>query len=153
MQELGMAGADERQHAKQERDRESALSEPSPRLAQHRLDLAEVVQRLGHDQVGSGGELLLQSVPLRLLVRGGRIERAHDREPRALADRRARLVLAPVQAAEDLDEPHGIDIPDACACRVIANPWRIAGERQDVADPEGMRAQELGLERHEVPVA
>ena len=86
-------------------------------------------------------------------VRGGRVERAGDREPGRLADRRTRLVLAAVEPAEDLDEADRVDVPDAGPGRVVADPRRVAGQREDVPDAERVRAEQLRLDRHEVPVA
>ena len=70
-----------------------------------------------------------------------------------LADRRAGLVLAAVEPGQDLDQPDRVDVPDARAGRVVADPRRVAGQGEDVADAERMRAEQLRLERHEVPVA
>ena len=148
-----MAGGDERQDAEQHRDGEAARAEPPPRLGEHRLHLRLVVQRLGHDEVRAGGELPLQAVPLGDAVVGGRVERAGDRERGLVPDRRPGLVLAPVEPGEDLDQPDRVDVPHAGAGRVVADPRRIAGQREDVADAERVRAQQLRLERHEVPVA
>ena len=62
-------------------------------------------------------------------------------------------VLAAVEAGEDLDEADRIDVPDARAGRVVADPRRIAGQGEDVADAQRVRAEQLRLEGHEVPVA
>ena len=70
-----------------------------------------------------------------------------------LPDRRAGRVLAAVEAGQDLDEPDRVDVPHPGRARKIADPRRVAGERQDVADAERVGAQQLRLERHEVPVA
>ena len=37
--------------------------------------------------------------------------------------------------------------------RVVADPRRVAGQRDDVADPERVGAEQLRLEGHQVPVA
>ena len=64
----------------------------------------------------------------------------------------SRAVLAPVEPGQDRDEPDGVDVPDARRGEV-ADPRRVAGQGQDVADAQGMGAEQLRLERHEVPVA
>ncbi len=148
-----MARAHQRQHAQQHRDREPARAEPPPCLGEHRLHLRHVVQRLGHDQVGSGGELPLQAVPLGRGVVGGGVEGARDGERGPVADGRARLVLSAVEPREDLDQADGVHVPDARAGGVVADARRVPGERQDVADAQGVGAQELGFEGHQVAIA
>ena len=120
---------------------------------EHRLDLLDRVERLGHHQVRAGRELALEAVPLGRRVGGGRVERAGDGEPGPLADRAAGLVLGAVEPGQDLDQPDRIDVPDPGPGRVVADPRRVAGQRDDVADAERMRAEQLRLEGHQVPVA
>ena len=147
-----MAGGDERQHAEQDRDRHAARSEPPAGLGEHRLDLLDGVERLGHHQVRTRRELPFEPIPLGRRVGGGRIERTGDREPGPLADRPAGRVLGEVEPGEDLDQPDRIDVPDAGPGRVVADPRRVAGQRDDVADAERVGAEQLRLEGHQVPV-
>ena len=148
-----MAGRDERQDAEQDRDRDAARPEAAPRLREHRLDLLDRVERLGHHQVRPGRELALEAVPLGRRVGGGRIERAGDGEPGPLADRAAGRVLGEVEPRQHLDQPDRIDVPDPGPGRVVADPRRVAGQRDDVADAERVGAEQLRLEGHQVPVA
>ena len=148
-----MARALQREDPEQDRDREPVRAESPLRLGEHGLDLGQVVQRLGHDQVGAGGELALEAVPLGCGVGGRRVEGAGDGESGRLADRAPGGVLAAVEPRQDLDQPDRIDVPDAGAGRVVADPWRIAGQRQDVADAQRVGAQQLRFEGHQVPVA
>ncbi len=46
-----------------------------------------------------------------------------------------------------------IHIPDARQVRIVPDAHRVAGQRQDVADAQRVRAQQVGLQRHEVAVA
>ena len=103
--------------------------------------------------MGAGVELALEAVPLGRPVGGRRVEGAGDGEPGRLADRRAGAVLAAVEPGQDLDEPDRVDVPDARAGRVVADPRRVAGQGQDVADAERVGAEQLRLEGHQVPVA
>ena len=103
--------------------------------------------------MGAGRDLALQPIPFRGRVGGRRVERAGDREPGLLPDRRAGRVLATVEPREDLDQADRVDVPDAGRARQVADPRRVPGQGQDVADAEGVRAEQLGLERHEVAVA
>ena len=153
VQELGVPCALERQQPEQDRDREAARPEPAAGLRVHRLDLADRVERLGHDEMGAGGQLAFEAIPLGRTVGGRRVEGAGDREPGPLADRRAGAVLAPVEPGQDLDEADRVDVPDPRAGRVVADPGRVAGQGEDVPDAEGMGAEQLRLERHQVPVA
>ena len=61
-------------------------------------------------------------------------------------------VLGEIEPREDLDQADRIDVPDAGPGRVVADPRRIAGQRDDVADPQCVGAEQLRLERHQVPV-
>ena len=84
---------------------------------------------------------------------GGRVERAGDRERRLLPIaepawssprlRRVRISIRPIESTSQTPGAGG----------VVADARRVAGQREDVADAERVRAQQLGLERHEVPVA
>jgi hypothetical protein len=123
------------------------------RLVEHRLDLLDRIQRLGHDEMGARGQLALEAVPLGRRLGRRRVEGAGDREPRPLADRGPGRVLGAVETDEDLDQADRIDIPDARPGRVVTDPGRIAGQGDDVPDPQGVRAEQLRLERHQVPVA
>ncbi len=127
-------------------------AEAAAGLGQHRLDLRDVVERLGHHQVRARGKLALQAVPLGGRVVGGGIEGGGDRERRGLADGGARLVLAAVEAGQDLDQADRVHVPDARAGGVVTDARRVTGEREDVRHPEGMRPQQLRLERHQVAV-
>ena len=148
-----MAGRDQRQHAEQDRDRDAAGPEATTRLREHRLDLLDRVERLGHHQVRPGRELAFEAIPLGRRIGGGRIERAGDGEPGPLADRAAGRVLGEVEPGQHLDEADRIDVPDPGPGRIVADPRRVAGQRDDVADAERMGAEQLGLEGHQVPVA
>ena len=153
VQELRVARALQREDAEQDRQRDTARTEPPLRLREHRLDLLDAVQRLGHHEVGASGDLALEPVPLGRGVGGGRVEGAGDREAGPLADRGAGRVLAPIEPGEDLDEPDRVDVPDARRPGQVADPRRVPGQGEDVADPEGVRPEQLRLEGHEVPVA
>ena len=153
VEELGVAGRDQRQDAEQDRDRDAARPEATARLREHRLDLLDRVERLGHHQVRAGRELPFEAIPLGRRVGGGRIEGAGDGEPGPLADRAAGRVLGEVEPRQHLDQADRIDVPDPGPGRVVADPRRVAGQRDDVADPERMGAEQLRLERHQVPVA
>ncbi len=111
------------------------------------------VERLGHHHVRPSRELAFEPVPLGRRVGGGRIERTGDGEPGTLADRAAGRVLGAIEPRQHLDQPDRIDVPDPCPGRVIADPRRVAGQGDDVADPERVRAEQLRFERHQVPVA
>ena len=49
--------------------------------------------------------------------------------------------------------PDRIDVPDARPGWVVADAWRVAGQREDVAHVERVSAEELRFERHQVAVA
>ena len=70
-----------------------------------------------------------------------------------LADRVAGRVHAAVHARDDPREADRIDVEDRGRVDVVAAARRVAGHREDVADPEGMGPQEVALDTHEVPVA
>src|SRR6478609_2756526 len=80
-----------------------------------------------------------------------RPRRSHSVAASAAVESSAQAIVNP--ARWPIDRPDRIDVPDAGACRVIADPWRIAGQGDDVANPERMSAEQLRLEGHQVPVA
>jgi hypothetical protein len=98
-------------------------------------------------------ELALQAGPLLVRVRGRGVEGAGDGEAGRLSDGRAGLVLAHVQAPNDLDQADGVDVPYGPGRELVGRPRRIAGQREDVADAQGVGAEQLGFEGHEVSVA
>src|SRR5579859_1526415 len=62
-------------------------------------------------------------------------------------------VVAIVHATQDADEADGVHIPDAGEIGVVAGVKRITGEGEDVVDAEGVRAEQVRLDRHQVAVA
>src|SRR5439155_16526842 len=112
-----------------------------------------VVERLRHGDVRAGFDLLPGAVDLGVEVAGRRSDGAGDGEVRRLANRRAKPVVALVETLQDLDQADRVDVPNAGRRRVVADAWRIAGERDDVANTERVRADQLRLERHQVLVA
>ena len=58
-----------------------------------------------------------------------------------------------LRRVEDLDQADRVDVPDPGRARQVADPRRVPGQGQDVADAQGVRTEQLGLERHEVAVA
>ena len=58
-----------------------------------------------------------------------------------------------LRRASDADETGRVDVPDAGAGGVVADPRRVAGERQDVPDAQRVGAQQLRFEGHQVAVA
>ena len=152
MEELGVARGVQRQHAQQHRPRQSVA--PASRGALHEaLPLGRGVDGLGHDEMRAGLDLAGQALDLAIEVGGGRVQGAGDGEAGGRSDGSPGLVLAPVQAPQDADEADRIDVPDARPARVVADARRVAREGQDVADAQGVGAQQLRFERHQVPVA
>ena len=111
VQELGVARGHEREHA----GRSGTGTPPGPNRRRASSSIASTcstrVERLGHDQVGAGGELAFEAVPLGRYVGRGGIEHTGDREPGALADRPAEGVVREIEPSEDLDQPDQIDVP------------------------------------------
>ena len=148
-----MAGRDERQHAEQHGHREAARPEAPARLGEHRLHLGDRVERLGHDEVGAGVELALQALPL------GRASAAVGSRAQAMVNPARWPIGEPAWSSPRLRrarisiEADRVDVPDARPGRVVADPRRVAGEGQDVADAQRVGAQQLRLEGHEVAVA
>ena len=143
MEELGVTGRHEREHTEEDRDGQTARSKPPTGLGEHRLDLLDRVERLGHHQVRPGLELALEPLPFGRRIGRRRVEGAGDRETGPLADRRAGPILGQVEPGEDLDQPDRIDIPHTGRRRVVADARWIAGQGDDVADAEGVGAQQL----------
>src|SRR5947209_18217725 len=69
------------------------------------------------------------------------------------ADGVTRPIEALVELFDDLDEPDRIHVPDTARTRSQAVTRRVTGERDHVAYAQRVRAQEVRLERHGVPIA
>ena len=136
VQELRVARALERQDAEQHRQREpapdrtgAATRGPSPRPARRSYS----------------GWVMTRWAPASIL----RSRRSHSVAASAAVGSSAQAMVNPAGApiglpapssprfepGQDLDEPDGIDVPDAGPGRVVADPRRIAGQRQDVRGP------------------
>src|SRR5204862_4694271 len=63
------------------------------------------------------------------------------------------VVLAAVQAREQLDEPDGVDLVYAAAARIVAGLRRVAGDGEDVPHTLGVRTEQDRLEPGERHVA
>src|SRR5439155_3547350 len=97
-------------------------------------------------------DLLPEAVDLMVEVFRRRVDGAGDGEVGRLTNRRPEPVVALVEALQDLDQADRVDIPDPRRRRVVADPWRVTGQRDDVTDAERMRPDQLGLQRHQVLV-
>ena len=153
VEELGVAGGDEREHPEQDRHRDAARPEPPPGLREHRLDL-----RLEYS-----GWVITRCAP----AASFRSRRSHSVAASAAVESSAQAIVKParwpidragrvlgeVEPGQHLDQPDRIDVPDPGPGRVVADPRRVAGQGDDVADAERVGAEQLRLEGHQVPVA
>ena len=108
------------------------------------------VEGRGRDQeVDAGLDLAPGVLDLALDVLGRGIDARADDERGRLGEGDAVAVVALVEAAQELDQLDGIDVPEAAGVGVVAQEGRRAGAGDDVPDAEGVGAEEVGLERHD----
>ena len=154
VQELGVAGRDERQHAEQQRDREAAAARSGAGTRRASSPPAPRRTAAGSSRGGRRRPACAPGGPTRSSVSAAVGSRAQAivnvacwpmGEPAWSSPRlrRARISIRPIESTSQTPRAGG----------VVADPRRVAGEREDVPDAEGVRAQQLGLERHQVPVA
>ena len=107
------------------------------------VELLEVVQRLGDREVSAGLHLLVIPVQLVLEILGHRINCAGDQKVGRSTDRVAGPIDALVELFDDADEAGRFDVPDARRAGVATHLGWIAGQGDDVADAQRVRAQQL----------
>ena len=148
-----MAGGLERQHPEQHREREPAR--PNRRRASSNIASTCSIEYNGWVMIRCAPASTLRSSRSHSVAASAAVGSSAQAivNEAALTDRRPGRILAPVEAREDPDEPDRVDVPDAGPGRVVADPRRVAGQGEDVADAERVRAEQLRLEGHQVPVA
>ena len=124
-----------------------------PHHAEEALERPRVVDGLGHDVLGARLDLLLQPPDLLLHVRLARVGPAADVDAQGGPDQVPREVAAVVQVVHDPDEPDRVHVVDRGGVRVVAELGRVAGDGQDVAEPERVGAEQVRLDPQQVPVA
>ena len=147
VQELGVAGVGERQHADDDRLLELR------RAVEERLELLLLEDVLRDEEVRARLDLAAHQAQLRLQRVGVQVRGAADDERRLPPDRLAGEVDAVVQQLEEADEADRADVPDADDVRVAADGGRVAAQAEDVADAEDVRADHVAVNRHRVAVA
>ncbi len=69
------------------------------------------------------------------------------------ADRIAADIESVIQPVDDIDEPDGVHIEDRGGVGIVAQLGRVAGEAQDIFQPDGRCAEQIGLNAEHVAVA
>ena len=69
------------------------------------------------------------------------------------ANRLAADVAAMVQARHDVGQPDRIDVEHGRGVRIIADAPGIAGDEQQIAQAHGVRAEQVGLDAEQIPIA
>src|SRR5262245_9418835 len=147
VEELGMARTVKGQDADQDRNGRAS------RALEEAVELSQVVDGLCLDPSRAGAYFSLKAVDLAHDVLGRRIQGGAHVERRRLADAAAGRVLALVHPAQDLHETHAVDVEDGGRIGVVARARWIAGHGQNVAHVEGVRAEQVALDAHEISVA
>ncbi len=109
-------------------------------------------QRLGHDEIRTGFEFLLEAAQFPGKIFGARIQRTPDGKARRFADTVSGGVKAFVHAADDADESDGIHVVHVGGVLVIAHAGRVAGQCQDISNAQAVRTEKVALKAHQVAV-
>ena len=114
---------------------------------------ADVEDELGLHELRAGGDLLAEPFGPELGRRGGgvlhRAEEAVGGRLQRPAGQHGALVPHVPQRPQQL---HAVQVEDRLGLRVVAELGVVAGHHQDVADAEGRRAEQVGLQRDAVAV-
>src|SRR5262245_25807454 len=147
VEELGVSGAVQRQDTDQDRDGRAtgALEEA--------IELGEVVHGLSLDPARAGPNFSLEAIDLARDVLSGRVERGAEVERGRLPDAAAGSVLTLVHPAQDLHQADAVYVEHGGGVGVVAGARWVAGHREDVADVERVRAEQVALNAHQVSVA
>ena len=141
-----MAEAVERQHADQHGHRRADDA------SQEAIEDFEVVHGLRLEPARPGLELAVKALDFASGIRRSGVERGAHAEGRGLADAVAGRVHALVHPAQHFEQADAVDVEDGRGVHVVARARRVTGHGQDVANAERVRAQQVGLDAHEIPV-
>ena len=113
----------------------------------------QIEDRTRDDEFGAGFDLVVETAELLLDVRRGRIHRHADVKRRRRANRLAADVAAVIQARDDVGQADRVDIEHRRRVGIVADAARIAGDEQQVPHAHRVRAQQIGLDTEEIPIA
>ena len=117
------------------------------------FEQVQIEHRLRDDIFGAGLRLPFHPADLFVHVQSARVG-AHADQQRGLRSHGiAADVQAVVQIVDDVGEADGVDVEDRGGVRVSAHARRIAGDADQVADPDGVRAEQFRLDPENVAVA
>ena len=136
---LGVQQAVERPHRRDDRHRHVRRAPPE------RVERLEVEHRRRHGELGARLDLVLEAPDLLVEVRRGRVRDDPDVERRRRADRLAADVASAIEARHGVGQADRVDVEHERRVGVVARLARIAGEDQEVAQADRVRAEQVRL--------
>ena len=146
-QPLGFPQAAER--ADGDDERQVDLARPGPEMGH----VGDVEDRLGHGELGPGLGLVAIAPDLLVEVERRRADADAGVERGRLADRLTAEVGAVIQPAHRVGDADRVRLDEHGRVGIVGPTGRLAGDEQDVAQPERVRAEQLGLHAGQAAVA
>src|SRR5207247_7701174 len=145
--ELGVSRALERKQAGN--DRQFRRLETLENL----LEAAQVENRPRHDELGARLQLVFETAQLFVDVRGCRVHGHTDMKSRGRANWLPADVTTAVEACDQVRQADRVDVEHGGGVGIVADAPGVAGNEQQVAQSHRLRAEEIGLDAEQVPVA
>src|SRR3990170_2011375 len=147
VEELGVAGVVEGEHADDDRQVEAMG------LVQEALEDLLVEHVLRYEEVGAGFGLAPHKAQLWLERVGVGVAGGADEKVRLATDGLAGPVDAFVEELQEAHEADGADVPHAYDVVVAADRWGVAAQTEDAADAERVSADHIRVDGQGVTVA
>src|ERR1700687_1184100 len=116
------------------------------------LQKTQVENGLGHCVLRSSLYFVLEPANLLVHVRQPRICSHTNHEAGSVANRISTQIETAVEAVHDVDQTDGIHIEHSSCVRIIAHLRRIAGNANQVADPDRGSSQQITLDAQDIAV-
>src|SRR5262245_39268985 len=112
---------------------------------QKSFEKTEIKDRLRHCVLGSSFDLVFKPTNLLIQIRYARIGANPNYECRACTDGIPSDIQAAIKVVDDVHQSDGIDIKHCGGVGIIAHLRRIAGNADQVMQPDGCGTEEIGL--------
>ena len=117
------------------------------------FETAEVENRPGDGEFSARFDLVLEAAQLLVEVRRRGIHGDADVERRRRTDRLTADIAAAIEPRDEIGESDRVDVKHHRRVGIVANAGGIAGHEHEVAQPHGVRAEQIGLDAEQIAVA